>query len=193
MNDVRNALIDYYETSSYTEELSKMATDFNKHVTFNPKVFEHSHPPLVVFDIDETLLNNYDLYKKDNFVYDADSWSKWTEEADAPAVAPIVDVLHTLNENNIAVALITGRHEASRNGTLTNLERVGITPEHYVTLVLRNEEESKLTAAEYKARHRKAFSEDYSVVGCVGDQYSDCAGGYTGWTLKAPNYMYFIA
>lgn len=50
-------------------------------------------------------------------------------------------------------------------------------------------------AAEYKSARRTSFvvEENYNIVGCVGDQWSDLQGPYTGFKVKIPNYLYFLA
>ena len=168
-------------------------SQFDEHVTFNPQIFKHSKPPMVVFDIDETLVNNYPLYKADEYVYKPDSWEKWVEDATAAAIQPVVDTLTALVEQGANVVLITGRREVSRDATVRNLNYIGITEKMYHSLVLRSPEEDGLSASEYKMLRRKGLAQEFSIVGCVGDQYSDCAGGYTGNSVKLPNYMYFIA
>jgi hypothetical protein len=54
--------------------------------------------------------------------------------------------------------------------------QVGYT--NYVTLITRNSSEYALLASVYKANRRKQLSEQYDIIGCIGDQVSDCAGTY---------------
>ena len=54
--------------------------------------------------------------------------------------------------------------------------------------------EYNLTASDFKNARRTQFVEQlgYDIVGCVGDQFSDMAGPYTGFKVKIPNYIYWL-
>ena len=64
-------------------------------------------------------------------------------------------------------------------------------------LIVRPEESNKrpgkvlLNAGEFKFESRRSLkNQGYRIVGTVGDQVSDFAGGHTGFEVKIPNYCY---
>lgn len=97
------------------------------------------------------------------------------------------------------VIIITGRPEDQTDATAKNLLLQGIPKasdgvKGYDQLILRNKEEMPLTANQYKSARRWGLEEKegYHIVGCIGDQISDCSGGAAGYKMKIPNYAYFL-
>jgi phosphoglycolate phosphatase-like HAD superfamily hydrolase len=188
--DVKRNVIAYYESSKFSEHVFSLVSQWSQHFeSVKASNGADALPNAVVFDIDETLLNNYPETKRADFAYDAAGWNKWVLEAKAPVIPGTQSFYNELRTRGIKVIMITGRHEAEREATEKNLATFELTHDE---LILRSPEEDKLTAAVYKAQRRQALSEKYNIVGCIGDQVSDCVGGYTGYIMKLPNYMYFI-
>jgi len=205
--DVKRNVVAYYESSKYHEHVESLTVPYTKKLEVALKAAQLAAlvgaetgdaaaavaaelPPAVVFDIDETLLNNYEATKNADFAYDKAAWAAWVLEARAPVIPGTQAFYNVLVDKKVKIIMITGRHEAEREATLTNLQKFGLAADE---LVLRTPAEDAVTAAVYKAAHRKTFSTKYNIIGCIGDQVSDCAGGYTGEILKLPNFMYFIA
>lgn len=119
-------------------------------------------------------------------------FDEWVESANATGIEQTVNMLNILIDRGFNVVMITGRREAMRAATVLNLERIGLT--RYSQLILRQPDENSLTAAVYKnnARMRLVAQTGGTVVGCIGDQYSDCTGSNLGYVMKVPNYMYFL-
>lgn len=97
-----------------------------------------------------------------------------------------------MRDRGFSVVFITGRGEVWRNATILNLELQSLTG--YSQLIMRQSYEGALTAAVYKnnARRRVVAQTGGTVVGCIGDQLSDCAGENLGYVMKVPNYMYYL-
>jgi len=72
------------------------------------------------------------------------------------------------------------------------MKNVGYTS--FVSIITRNDMERNLTATVYKSNRRVQLAEQegYDIVGCVGDQWSDLHGPYTGFKVKIPNMIYYI-
>lgn len=47
-----------------------------------------------------------------------------------------------------------------------------------------------IKTADWKFQVRKELTRKYSIVGCVGDRNADFEGGYTGYRVQLPNYLY---
>ena len=83
------------------------------------------------------------------------------------------------------------RSEDQREDTERVLQEVGF--ERWDHLLLRDEAERKLTAAEYKSgRRAKLEAEGYTVVLTIGDQQSDLDGGHSEHTVLIPNPFYHV-
>ena len=90
------------------------------------------------------------------------------------------------------VIFLTGRKDIESDATRANLISVGYTV--FDTLITRVPAEYNLTATAYKSARRTQLveQEGYNIVGCVGDQWSDLHGPYTGFKVKLPNYIYYL-
>jgi predicted secreted acid phosphatase len=149
---------------------------------------------VVVFDIDDTLLANYPLMLENDFGWIPKLFKEFVEAANAPAINQTLGLYKTLtSELKYDVVFITGRGEADRQPTLKNLAAAGIVPASPDHLILRSADEANMLAVEYKSKRRLALvNAGYDIVGCIGDQVSDCAGGNAGYIGKCINYMYVI-
>jgi hypothetical protein len=112
--------------------------------------------------------------------------------ANATAIPQTKDLFLAWRDAGYTVGFITGRKDTLRNATVQNLMEEGLVGYHF--LVMRMPDEYPLTAAEFKnnARRRIVSQLGGSVVGCIGDQISDCLGENLGLVMKVPNYMYFL-
>jgi predicted secreted acid phosphatase len=143
----------------------------------------------IVFDVDETALSNYSAIVADGFVYGPKSQAEATDEI-GTAIKPSLDLFNLAKSKGIAVFFITGRGEAVRDHTASNLAREGFTG--YQQLILKPTGFTGTTVA-YKAGARKAIEDQgYNILASVGDQYSDLAGGYADLAVKLPNPFYYL-
>lgn len=177
----------YYKTQYGPELWSLVDTwqaNFERHSPNNNS--------LVVFDLDETVLWNMQLIFDSDYGFISKLWDPWVLSSNATCIEQTCQLYHWLIERDYNVAFITGRHEYQRNATALNLERIGLTSSDI--LILRQPDEDGMSAVEYKSGHRKKLTKQgWNIVGCIGDQLSDCQGGFAGFIMKVPNYAYFIA
>ena len=90
----------------------------------------------------------------------------------------------------MAVFFITGRREASRAHTESNLTREGYSG--WQQVVLKPDASTDSTVV-YKSGARAAIEQQgYRIVANVGDQYSDLAGGHEDVGFKLTNPFYFL-
>ena len=77
-----------------------------------------------MLDIDETSLSNYDAIQKDNFTFGTNSQAEATDETGVK-IPSTLELFNLAKQNGVAVFFITGRREATRAHTESNLRREG--------------------------------------------------------------------
>lgn len=148
-----------------------------------------------VFDIDETSLSNAPYYADHNFgaeAYNSTAFNAWVEKAEAPPLLATLRLYGELLNLSYGVFFLTGRDEDQRNVTVENLQSAGYSG--WEGLILRQPEDQDVDAVIYKSQRRKALEDiGYTIVGNVGDQWSDITGYSVGdRVFKLPNPMYYI-
>jgi len=187
----KDALDSYYATR-YASDVNNLAAQWIAY--FNSYFVEHpsgSSSTVVIFDIDETVLNNYPYYNSTDYGFEPLSWNSWVQSASAPNIPGTLSLFNALLKLGTNVIFITGRQDTVHNATLANLQTAGFSG--YLQLIDRNSTEYYLSADVYKSNRRQQVAQKYTIIGCIGDQVSDCSLGYTGnYIMKMINYIYFI-
>ena len=178
---------EYYSGGEYDADLnqiiSKAESEFSK---INPKINS-----LVVFDIDETALSNYQFELNYDFGFNDNIWDAWVKEKRAVAIKQVKKLYHMLISNGFKIVFVTGRNRSQYDDTKENLISEGYTK--FDTLITRKMDELKTTALKYKSNERKLLVEKgYIIAGTVGDQFSDLKGKNHGIQVKLPNYQYIV-
>jgi len=187
LSDAKVLVQNYYESGTFDAECKQIIDDAIAQI----EKIKLSDSSAVVFDIDETALSNYDLTKEIGFGFRADLWDAWLQKASAKAIPQTKRFYDWLISKNIRVIFLTGRSEKEREASAKNLYNEGYTK--YDTLIVRNPDEKKIPAAEFKAGKRERLTrKGYKIIACVGDQWSDLVGGNAGIKIKLPNYLYII-
>jgi predicted secreted acid phosphatase len=143
----------------------------------------------VVLDIDETSLSNYSAINADNFTFGTNSQAEATNEI-GKAIPPTLKLFNDAKSRGVALFFITGRGEASRAHTESNLTREGFSG--WKQLYLKPAGSTATTVAYKTASRQDIESQGYKIVANVGDQYSDLAGGHSASAFKLPNPFYFL-
>ncbi len=159
-------------------------------VTATATVRDNPHAkPAIVLDIDETSLSNYSAIAADNFTFGTNSQGEATNEIGV-AIPSTLQLYQAAVARGIAVFFITGRGEATRAHTESNLKREGFTT--WAAVVLKPAG-STLTTVAYKSGARADIEKQgYEIVANIGDQYSDLAGGHADAAFKLANPFYFL-
>ena len=166
---------DYYETGKYTDEMNEVIKDAKEKFD---KV-EVKNNSVVIFDVDETALNNYGLAKQMDFGYVYDLNKKWNEELKAPAIKETQDLYFYLLNKGFKIIFLTGRNSSEYDVTYKNLIQEGYSG--FDTLITQSKEDQKLKAQEFKSKVRTELTnQGYEIVGTVGDQWTDLNGPYSG-------------
>jgi 5'-nucleotidase (lipoprotein e(P4) family) len=145
----------------------------------------------IVLDIDETTLNNFEQLSGSGFCFVREEWDRWVADGQPKVIAGMKELYDYAHANEVAVVFITGRREYQREATERALADAGF--EGWQELILRDEGETELSAADYKSARRAKLEEaGFTVVLSVGDQASDLAGGHTERTMLMPNPFYHV-
>ncbi len=187
LRTAKDIVKDYYETGGYDKELDDVITDAKE--KFDEIEFKENS--VVIFDIDETALNNYGLAKQMDFGYVYDLNKKWNEELKAPAIPQVKALYEYLLNRGANIIFLTGRNYTEYDVTYNNLIQTGYTK--FDTLITQREDEINLKSLEFKSKKRTELTEQgYQIVGTVGDQWTDLNGPHSGIQIKIPNYLYEI-
>lgn len=177
----------YCESGKLCDERGKAINRALKHF----KKVTVTDTAAVVFDVDDTVLSDYENEKTIAFGYIPKLSHAWILRADAPGIDQTKKLYDYLIDRGFHVIFLTGRHQDEYQATLKNLREEGFTI--FDRVIVRSSNEKSLTAQEYKTeRRRQLAAEGYSIVGTVGDQWSDLCGAYSGYRVKVPNYRYII-
>jgi len=183
----REQVKQYYESEMFDKELdgviAKAKSEFDE--------VEIKNNSVVIFDVDETALNNYELAEQMGFGYVYEMNKKWNAEMKAPAIPQVKDLYDFLLSKGAKIIFLTGRNFPEYYVTYENLKQAGYSV--FDTLITQIGDETKMKALEFKSSKRVWLTENgYEIAGTVGDQWSDLEGLYHGIQIKIPNYLYLI-
>jgi len=187
LRTAKDIVKDYYESGKFDVEMDEVIKDAKEKFS-KVTVSKNS---VVIFDVDETALNNYGLAKLMDFGYVYDLNKKWNEELKAPAIPQVKDLYNYLLGRGTKIIFLTGRNTNEYEVIYKNLIQTGYTK--FDTLITQREDEQNLKSMEFKSKKRTEITQQgYEIIGTVGDQWTDLNGPYTGIKIKLPNYLYEI-
>jgi acid phosphatase len=177
----------YYESGEYNKELKETVDK-----AFNELgKIEVDASTTIIFDVDETVLDNYPHIKEVDFGYVIPLWDQWIDEKKAPVIGEVKRIYDFFTEKGARIVFLTGRKYYQYQATFDNLKSAGYTT--FDTLITKSQQYSGVKASEYKSDIRTKLSErGYVIKVSVGDQWSDLEGPYSGIKVKIPNYLYWI-
>ena len=147
--------------------------------------------PAVVFDIDETLLSNWQYEVDNDFARSVPLFRDWAHRSVCTAIEPVKRFYTAMHDAGVVCFVITGRREPLRADTVRNLERQGIAG--WTGISFRPPDDSDASVIPFKSGERARIEANgFTIVANIGDQDSDLAGGHALHTCKLPNPMYFI-
>lgn len=176
---------DYYESGKYDKELDKIYSDAKSQI----EKIESKKNSTAIFDVDDTALSNYEISKRLDYGYDYQIIQDWVRSAKLPAIKQTLDFYNYLKSKGVRLIFLTGRNIEEYDATYRNLVEQGY--KDFDTIIVRSDQERKLGAAQFKTQKRKELTDTgYEIIICVGDQWTDLTGDYTGIKVKIPNYLY---
>lgn len=187
LTNAKKAVQTYYENGEYHAEL----TEIVNHGLERLKEKQLPKNPMIIFDIDETALSNYEYIKSIDFGYIPELWVKYLKREEADAIPEIQKIYDWAVNNNVSVAFLIGRTYDAKEATYNNLKAEGYST--FDTLICRHADEEKVGASTYKENHRlELVNEGYTIIASVGDQKSDLKGDHSGIKIHVPNYLYIV-
>jgi acid phosphatase len=190
--DIKNYYACTCTCGCYRAELDEQA---ERALQFLKERLQHRKPGerlAIVLDIDETSLSNYAYYQRWDFGFDSTTWGQWVQEARATAIPGTLRVFKEAKARGVGVFFITGRGEAQRAATESNLRSTGY--DHWDGLTLRAPDQANMPTIEYKsAARQKIASQGYTLLLNIGDQLSDLQGTPSAeLNIKMPDPFYYI-
>ena len=179
---------DYYTSGAYERDVSKITKEAELAFSKVP-VKENS---IVIFDIDDTALYNYQRMDRLDFI-----WSHQPTLLEARknnkslAILPVLELYKSLVKQGFKIVFLSSRNEGSYAEYAKDLESVGYTT--YERIILMPDKlafDLNIKTADWKLEMRKKLAKKYSIEGSIGDRDVDFFGGFTGYAVKLPNYLY---
>lgn len=176
------ALAAYYTAGAYDTDVQTIC---QRAIAFFTTLSPDPHAA-VIFDIDDTAIFTVPTGWEVGFIWpqSANTYLKTPQ----PAVAPVHTLYVWLRERGIKIIFLTARPEKQYHHTIHELTQAGYTEfEHCILLPSHI---NPTETASWKCATRKQLASQYSIIGCIGDRPSDFEGGYTGYEMRLPNYIY---
>jgi 5'-nucleotidase (lipoprotein e(P4) family) len=129
-------------------------------------------PRAIVVDLDETILDtsSYEgILLKDRVNY-PERWTDWVNRAEATAIPGSAEFLSYAAARGVTVFYITNRNESQKQGTATNLKRLGFPNVNDQTLLIQTDLSNST-----KEPRRQSVGAKYRIVLLMGDDLNDFA------------------
>jgi hypothetical protein len=181
-------IIELYTSRKFYRDLKKVI----KYATRTLLTLPVAMKDVVVFDVDDTVLDSFPAMQELNFSQIPKLMPDYIEKADGPALPHVHALYSKLLERGYEVVFITSRSEAFREATELNLKKVGY--DKFSKLIMRQPDELLWTVYKYKStvRQKLVELEGFNVVACLGDQWADITGEHAGLGVKVPNLLSYF-
>ena len=181
----RESVKEYYESGKFDEELNTVVQEAKDKFS---KV-EFTENSVVIIDVDETALNNYEISKRMGYGYVYEMVLEWTQDAKVPAFPQVKELYDYLLSKGSKIIFLTAREYDEYDATYKNLINQGYT--EFDTLITKNNSEQEMKSLDFKSAKRdELVQRGYHILGTVGDQWSDLEGPHHGIQVKIPIYLY---
>jgi len=183
-------MVDWHDSGAYLRDFSGAA---NRADRILDKYLRRELPQnfAVVFDIDETLLSNWQYLRGNDFGITLQSFVPWAETSRDTPLDPMGKVFAKARAYHIPIFLITGRPESLRDATVKNLNAAGYWG--WSELYFKPAGNHDASIIPFKSGVRKMLTDrHYDIILNVGDQRSDLDGGYARHRVKLPNPFYYL-
>ena len=149
--------------------------------------------PMVVFDVDETLLNSYSysIAQDPPFTFDPTTWTAYVDECGYGPIPQTRDIFNRIKGLGVSIALVSAGSRDTKAAMVECLNSKGL--RGWDRYILRGEKTADLSAGEYKALAREGLKrEGFTIVASIGDQVSDMSYGHLKRGFLMPNTMYYL-
>lgn len=184
----------YHDSGEYEKEITAVIKKARAYINARAKKNARSpHPQklAIVLDIDETSVSNYHYMLARQFIATKEQLHNEINNADSPAIKPIIPLYQDALKQDVSVFFITGREESLREATKKNLKRRGF--HIYSGLYLKPNDYNKKSIIPFKSKAREMIErKGYHIIATIGDQCSDIRGGFAEKGFKVPNPYYYL-
>jgi len=128
-------------------------------------------PRAVIVDLDETILDNSrfeGMLRQKRVNYNQKDWTDWCNRAEATAVPGAVEFLRYAASRGVTVFYITNRNDSQKQGTATNLKKLGFPNVNDQTLLVQTDLKNST-----KEPRRQNVGSRFRVVLLMGDDLND--------------------
>ena len=141
--------------------------------------FQHKINPIIIMDIDETVLDNsryqVELFIKDT-QYNEATWNTWVKKELSELVPGAKNfILHYKNHPNARIVYISNRSETTLEATQNNMKKLGIYFENDIFLLRQNKSDTKVLRRKevLNGINRMALYGPQKVIAYFGDAMGD--------------------
>ena len=130
-------------------------------------------PRAVIVDLDETILDNglnEGMQVRNHVNFNQKDWTDWINRAEATAIPGSVEFLRYAASRGVQVFYITNRNDVQKQGTATNLKKLGFPNVNDQTLLVQTDPKDSS-----KEPRRQSVGAEYRVVLLMGDDLNDFA------------------
>jgi len=171
----------------------RFVRDWTREECGTTKALVRACKAMVVFDVDETLLNSYSysIAQDPQFTFNPTTWTEYVDSCGYSAIPQARDVFDRLRALGVHIALVSSGASDTRTAMVACLNSLGISG--WDRYVMRGDKAADLGAAEYKALSRQRLQrEGFTIVASIGDQVSDMSYGHLKRGFLMPNTMYYL-
>ena len=130
-------------------------------------------PPAVIFDVDETVLDNspYEAYLiTSKQAYHYKTWQVWVNAARAQPIKGVKELIEEIKARGVDVFYVTNRDESLKEATVKNI-RIMVDPEVQTDRILFRTERAQWGGD--KSSRRAAIAGTHRIIMIFGDDYND--------------------
>ncbi len=131
-------------------------------------------PPAIVFDIDETLLDNSPFQGwqvLENRPFNSSDWTRWVELAEAKPLPGAVEFTRLADSLGVEIFYVSNRTLAEMGPTIENMARLGFASADSTHMLFKDNTSSKV-------ERRALIEQEYEIILLVGDNLADHSGSY---------------
>jgi 5'-nucleotidase (lipoprotein e(P4) family) len=170
-NEYQTAAVLWMQTSGERAALSYQAFTLARMMLDRDLRTRSRMKRAVIVDIDETIMDNsrnQTWLIKNQQIYNDENWLAWVNRAEATAIPGAVEFLTYANSRGVRVFYITNRKAVEKEGTATNLRKLGFPNVSDETLLVRTD-----TKSSSKEPRRQSVNAKFRVVLLMGDNLND--------------------
>jgi 5'-nucleotidase (lipoprotein e(P4) family) len=127
----------------------------------------------IIVDLDETILDNgrnEGRMLKNGVAFNQQDWTDWVNRAEATAIPGSLEFLRYAASRGVRVFYITNRNDLQKQGTATNLKKLGFPNVNDQTLLVQTDPNNLS-----KESRRQGVGAKYRIVLLMGDDLNDFA------------------